>query len=153
MSSSIVELQLRLLLEQQCAEVGRGIAATVGETEAGFLLLFADFGQVGNLGFFANVPSPAPEAAARRWLSEGGIPKVARPHPNDDPLGDDFAGRLAAAADARRLADHLAKVTPAGVGFVFLLWIADINGLYLSSADRKDVRRVLQEWLDRSARP
>lgn len=53
MNESIIEKQVRLLLEKQCADIGREIGALL-PAGVGFSLIVFDFGEGGNLAYVSN---------------------------------------------------------------------------------------------------
>jgi hypothetical protein len=129
--------QVRLILERQCADLGREIHAAV-KGDAHFILFLVDLGADGNLAFFSNAKPSATVARLRCWLDAGGIvPAI--------PASAEQHAR--AVEDMRALGKNLAHRIPAGVGFALLLWSGETALAYASSCDREDMKKVVDEWL------
>jgi hypothetical protein len=129
-----VELQVRLLLERQCAELGRWLAGQLRGLP--FVLFLVDFGEEGNVAFIAT--DDACPRAVRSFLDRGVVPERA-------PTAASAAELQEA---ARALATDIGARCPAGVAFAALFYNTRPNCiLYLSSANREDMRRLLEEWL------
>jgi len=73
-SESHVEKQVRLVLEKQCADVGRIIADAL-PAGVGFAFLAFDFGARGNIAYFSNANREdmirALEELLARWKAGG----------------------------------------------------------------------------------
>lgn len=135
-TTAITELQLRLVLEQQCSELARELAQTCG---GAFALFLFDFGHGGHGAFSALGEPGLVRLGVERFVREGCAPLDGTPTQEE-----------ALRASARRLAQNLRQRCATGVGFALLLLADDGAPLtYLSSAVRDDVRRFLREWLRR----
>lgn len=58
MTESLVDQQRRLVLERQCADVGRKIAKLL-PAGTGFVFVAYDFGTAGNMAFISNGERPS----------------------------------------------------------------------------------------------
>lgn len=61
---SLVEKQVRLVLEQQCADLGRELKARV-PAGVGFMLILSDFGDRGNLAYVSTISRESTTAMLR----------------------------------------------------------------------------------------
>lgn len=67
MSETTTDLQLRLILEQQCRELGE-LLQRKAPAGVGFLLFLADLGADGDLAYVANVERDDAHKLVHEWL-------------------------------------------------------------------------------------
>jgi hypothetical protein len=127
-----VEVQVRLLLQRQCAELGRWI----GEQLRGlpFALFLAEFGEGGNVAFVAT-DDKYPEIV-RSWMERGVVATVAT-----------AAEKSQLEEAARAFAGEIGERCPAGAAFALFFHNPRDCNLYLSLGNRQDMRRLFEEWL------
>jgi hypothetical protein len=130
-----VDTQVRLVLEQQCAETFRKLY-TGRLRRWPFTLIAADFGEAheGNVAFKTSLTKPDLADAFTRLLEGwvGGAPRFA-------PEGVD-------AVLLRQVANGAKDSLPAGVGFIILIGDA-LESAYVSSCERTDVAKMLRNDL------
>lgn len=133
-AGNTVELQVRLVLERQCAGLARWIRGQL--LGLPFVLFLVDIGEAGNLAFSAT--DDAYPRAVRNYLERGTVGL---------PVSTAAEGTETQEA-ARALGSDIAARCPAGVAFAVLFYNSRADCiLYLSSADREDMRRTFEEWL------
>lgn len=132
---TFVETQMRLVLEQQCADTFRKLYKGRLARYAFSLLVF-DFGEPhsGNVAFKTSLTKPDLARAFTRLIESwsGGPHRFA-------PEGVD-------AALLRQLANDAKAAFPAGVGFVILIGDA-LESAYVSNAERADVAKMIRNDL------
>lgn len=85
MSESTTDLQVRLVLQQQCRELGE-LLQSRAPAGVGFLLFLADVGADGSLAYVSNVDRDDAHRLVHEWLD--------RTHANHPAEGWETAARL-----------------------------------------------------------
>lgn len=128
MSESFVETQVRLVLEQQCADVFRALHGGA-LAERDFTILLFDYG-VGNVAFKTKLALAALVSTWTMLLDSWRGLATRRPLPGVGPLQLQQYGKEAASR------------VPAGVGFALLIG-EDEESAYIATADRTDMLRMV----------
>ena len=133
MNESIVQQQLRLVLEQQCAVEFMKLVPRL--RRVGFTLLFVDYGEGGNVAFKTSLTIRdlvhSFECLVASWRA--GTPRVGF----DDP-------GLPALDELVSISSSIQR--PAGVGHVLLVGNGELTS-YIASCDREGVQKMLEDEL------